>query len=250
MTNTVSRLLAIILAGVVAVAAFGLFTFQAEAWDKDGYKGSDGDRTEIEVENEDTKVSNHVSITANTGGNSANGGDSGQGGPSMPPFPGGLKVFPPMPGGGDAGPGGDGGKIVTGAANAYGTLYNDANSNYVVVEGCGCDDPIGHPYMMFFGSDGERIEVEAENEDTKVRNHLEIRANTGLNSANGGDGLGEESSFNPWMIFFRHMQQDEGGGDAGIIRTGNARAEGHITNYANTNVVRILNGEEPVVVID
>jgi len=55
MTNTVTRLSAIVLAGVVAAAAFSLYAFEASANQGGNHRGgNDGDRTEIEVENENT----------------------------------------------------------------------------------------------------------------------------------------------------------------------------------------------------
>jgi len=244
MTNTVTRLSAIVLAGVVAAAAFGLYTFEVAAYQGGNHGGNNGDRTDIEVENENTTVSNNVSVTANTGGNEAEGGDGG-GNSGNRHHRGGHGHNQ----NGNGGPGGDGGTIVTGAATAIGTVDNDVNSNRVVVEGCGCDDQPVIPYFHFFrfGDDGKVIKIEAENEDTTVRNGLEVLANTGDNDADGGDGgsSGKSRGHHPWMMWFhQYNQNDASGGDGGTIRTGVAYADGLITNVVNRNVVRVLNGDE------
>lgn len=246
MTNTVSRLSAVILAGILAAVAFNLYTFNASA-NYGGDRGNDGDRTEINIENEDTEVENEMSVTANTGGNRADGGDSGQGGGQKPPHPGGLTIFQMPEGqGGNAGPGGDGGTINTGAATAYGTVYNDVNSSRVVVEGCGCEEGSRLSFMHMFLSrdDGKNLEIGIENEDTEVENELDVLANTGRNSANGGDSRGGGSSFSPWTMWFGHFMGEEGGGDGGTIRTGGAYADGFISNVVNRSVVRVLNGAD------
>ena len=179
-------------------------------------------------------------MTANTGGNRADGGDSGQAGPMRPQKgPGGQS--------GQAGPGGDGGTINTGDATAYGTVYNDVNSSRVVVEGCGCEEGSRLSFMhMFFSrdNDGKRLEIGIENEDTEVETELDVLANTGRNSANGGDSRGGGSSFNPWAMWFGHNMPQAGGGDAGTIRTGGAYADGLISNIVNRSVVRVLPGED------
>ncbi len=244
MTKAVSRLLAIILAVILAAATYSLFVTATYAYDRD--RGNDGDRTEIEVENEGTSVSNDVSVSANTGKNDANGGDSRQGGEQAGmPRPGGLslQLLPPMSGGGgSAGSGGDGGTIVTGDATAYGTVMNDVNNNRVVVEGCGCDEDYRPDFLHFFSRDNDKkLEIEVENEGTSVENDLRVKANTGRNDANGGDSRGG-ASYNPWMMWFGHHTGDNDGGNGGTIRTGVAYADGLVTNVLNRNVVRVLNG--------
>lgn len=259
MTNTVTRLSAIILAGVVAAAAFSLYAFDASAQTQrpggDHQRGDDGDRTEIEVENEGTTVSNNVTVKANTGGNDANGGDGDDGGNGGDARDG---------NGGNGGRGGNGaagGLITTGPADAYGTVYNDVNNNRVVVEGCGCDDdndmPLYHRFFHF-DKDGKVLKIEVENERTAVRNALDVKANTGYNDANGGDGddggnggdAGDRRSHHSWFHWFSNQDNGGNGGAggngaaAGTIRTGVATAEGHTTSYVNTNVVRVLRGAD------
>lgn len=244
MTKATIRLSAIMLASILAVTTFALYASLAHAdRGNDRDRGDDGDTTEIKVENDDTRVSNDVSVTANTGGNDANGGDTGQGG-NQPPRRGGLNLFG---GQGGNGSGGDGGTITTGAATAYGTVMNDVNNNRVVVEGCGCDEGSRMDFLHRLfqkDDDGKNLEIEIENEDTKVRNELDVRANTGRNDANGGDARnGGSNNFNPWTLWFGH-HPDNDAGAGGTIRTGGAYADGLITNVVNRNVVRVLNGDD------
>lgn len=241
MTNTVTRLSAIVLATLLAATTFSLYVFEASA-NQNHHRGGGGDKTEIELENKDTKVVNNVSVTANTGGNNADGGDSGdrnRRGPISLRFPGGH--------GSHAGPGGDGGTITTGAATAIGTVHNDVNNNRVIVEGCGCDDdgPMDRFSRFFrFDKNGKVLEIESENKGTTVRSTLDVKANTGRNSVEGGDSRGGGSPiFNPWSLWFGH-HGDHGGGDGGTIRTGTAHADGLVTNIVNRNVVRVENGDD------
>ena len=245
MTKTVTRLTAIILATMLAATTFSLYTFQASAdWGGHEDRGDDGDKTEIEIKNQ-AQVSTRVSVTANTGGNSVDGGDSGDFGHGM--------IMPMRtPGGhsdGDAGPGGDGGNIYTGAATAYGTVFGDINSSDVTVEGCGCEQGSRFYFISrMFSYDSEnskKIEIDIENK-ADVRTNLDVMANTGRNSAEGGDSSGDgSSSYNPWAMWFGHnMDQDEGGGDGGTIRSGPAYADGYISGVINRSVVRVLNGDD------
>ncbi|MCA9363051.1 hypothetical protein KC851_01905 [Candidatus Kaiserbacteria bacterium] len=235
-TKSFTRLLAIMFAAVLAVATFSLYTLEASA-DR-GNRGGDDNGTEIEIENS-ARVSNDVQVTAKTGGNEADGGDSGDrdrgGKPMTLRFPGGQSS-------GNAGPGGDGGTITTGAASAIGTVYNDVNNTRVTVEGCGCEEGSRYHFLSRFSRDNdddESLEVDVENR-AKVRNELDVTAKTGGNEAEGGDSNGGGSNYSPWHHWLNLM--NPGGGDGGTIRTGAAYADGMVTNLLNHSVVRVDRG--------
>lgn len=260
MTNSVTKLSAFALAGVLAVAAFALFAqpASAERGGDNNHRGGGGDKTEIEVENKETTVKNDVSVTANTGGNSADGGDGGRGGD------GGDASRGAGGHGGHGGFGADGGLIETGVATAYGTVANDVNSTNIEVEACGCDeDPILDRFARFFHfNDSEKLEIEIENKDTEVKTDLDVRANTGRNYADGGDGargghggdaLSDRGPMKLWKLWLfmdqapntaGHGGHGATGGAGGSVISGEAYADGLVTNVVNRSVVRVLAGED------
>lgn len=257
MTQRATRMLSTMLAGAVALATFSLYTFQASANYERG--GQDGDSTSIHTENF-ASVTNNVSVDAKTGGNDAEGGDGGRGGD------GGNASRGTGGAGGNGGRGGDGGSVVSGAATAYGTIYNDVNSTRVVVEGCGCEDdqPASNfNRFMYFNQDedGDMIRVSTRN-TAYLTNNLDVDAKTGNNDADGGEGgngddggnagdqHGKRSSKQSWNLWFDWYNTSNGGnggnggvgGNGGTVRSGAAYADGLVNSVVNNSVVRVTRG--------
>lgn len=248
MHTTISRVFAAVLAGGLAIATFSLYTYQAAAF----MGGGDEDRTEIRTENK-ADVHNDVSVEAKTGGNEAEGGNGGRGGD------GGDTDEGDGGDGGNGGAGGEGGTISSGDAAAFGDIFNDVNSTRITVEGCGCDDdePLLFSRFMSFGSDKDRLDIRTKN-DANVHNSLSVEAKTGYNEVDGGDGgdgddggdAGDRRSRYSWMNWFSWWNQNTGGdggdggagGAGGTVDSGEAYAEGIVTNLVNDTIVRTNRG--------
>lgn len=256
MTQTTTRVFASLLAGVLAVATFSLYTFQAGAF----FGGGSGDeeRTVINTDNS-ASVSNDVRVEAETGENDSEGGDGGRGGD------GGDTSRGDGGRGGDGGDGGDGGTINTGDATAIGTVSNDVNTTRVNYNGCGCDeeddqDGVFTRFGYFGGGDTEIFRIRTSN-DASVNTSLEVEAETGDNDVDGGDGGngddggdvrsrdGRRSPWNNWFSWWNTNHGGDGGtggagGNGGTVETGDAYADGLVTNLVNRTVVRVHGGDE------
>jgi hypothetical protein len=216
-----------------------------------GWGDDDGNTTVNN--NNSANVQNNVDVSANSGANHASTGGTGNGGDS-----GDLENENEAgsdhndvvgSGSGDAGNGGDtnGSTILTGNAEAGALVYNDVNSNRTSVDRCGCEDLDGDDDDD--DNDGD-VEVRNRN-DATVLNTLNVRANTGWNSAttygagNGGDS-GEVENDNEWFSDHNDVV-DSGTGDGGdggnengsFIDTGNASAGSAVVNIVNRNVTRV-----------
>jgi hypothetical protein len=255
MTQATTRTLAAAIAVVAAIATFSLYSFSAQAqMPRGGDRGGD-EGTEIEVENK-AHVSNELSVQAKTGNNEAEGGDGGRGGD-------GGDVSRGFGGaGGTGGNGGNGGTVISGYAEAIGTIHNDVNSTRVSVEACGCDEPrFGRSlfFPMLNGNDEEEpIEIEVENK-AYVRNGLDVDAKTGGNEVDGGDGgSGDDGgdartrSYRSWNMWFSWLNNSVGGkggnggtgGTGGTVLSGDAYADGLLNNLVNETVVRVHRGTD------
>lgn len=262
--TTTHKATAATLIAALALAVLMLFASTASA---DFRRGDDGgDSTTVENTNSAT-VNNTVEIEAETGDNTARGDDGGRGG-----YGGDARGDGAIGGdGGNGGRGGDGGTVTTGAATAFGDLLNDVNYNLTEIEGCGCDDDEGgwNPFF-FFGRDrdqddgGDRIRVENDNSAT-VNNDFEVEAETGDNNVSGDDGgkggsggdasMGHDRqrTLRSFSLWFNWWDDDEAvggaggnggaGGAGGTVRTGEAYADGVLTNYVNHNITRIDRGD-------
>lgn len=252
---------AITLAVVVAAVAMMLFAAPASAF---GRGGSD---EETKVSNTNTAtVSNTMTVKANTGKNDTNGGDGEEGGNGGDVE--GVNKWGQGGNGGNGGNGGHGGLILTGDATAYGTISNDVNYNKTKIQGCGCDEESESPWARFFnfgGKNGGDKETKVKNENTAtVSNSMDVKANTGKNVSDGGDGEeggnggdveGDKqggykndafSRFFSWMNKGGTSSGQGGdggaggnGGHGGIVTTGEAYSDGLIMNVVNRNVTRI-----------
>ena len=247
MSKTISKLSAVTLAGVLAASTFSLYTFQAAA-----FMGGDDDRTVVRTSNNGT-VTNNVSVNANSGGNHADGGGSGHGGD------GGNATRGTAGRGGNGGNGGDAGSVTSGNATAIGTVQNDVNRNNVTFEGCGCDDDDEMDrFSRFFHFSGDSTLMRVDTSNTaRVGTTLDVDANTGRNTVDGGKGAGagaggDALGSRSWLAWFWMNQGGNGGnggnggsgGTGSTIRTGAAGADGMVTNIVNRNVVRVGNGDD------
>ena len=136
---------------IIAMATIAAFVLSASTASAFHWSSSD---INVNVSNDDTRVTNNVNTSASTGGNDANGGSAN----------------------GKNATGGLGGMILTGHAWATSVVDNDVNSTVVRVEtDCGCKGD---------------IDVDVDNDDTTVTNNVNTSASTGYNDANGGSATG------------------------------------------------------------
>jgi hypothetical protein len=249
-------MLAISLAGALAVATFSLYTFPASA-----FMGGSGDRTTVRTDNQ-ASVSNTVTVRANTGDNTANGGSGGSGEDGGNGGDASLGTGGNGGNGGSGGAGGAGGDIATGPAAAMGTVYNNVNSTDVTVEGCGCNNttPTIFSRFTYFDTNNNLRSVTTDN-NADVNNDLAVKAETGDNSVNGGrggagddggnGGDAEGSRTHSWNQWFTLWNQGGNGGTGGTggtggagatggtIRSGVATADGLVDNLVNRSVVHV-----------
>jgi len=268
---------------LLPVMGLGLYAIPALA---NGEYGDGWGADEVTVSNNNTaSVSNEVSVSASTGGNDADGGDAGyggaggRGGRNAGDGGRGSRVGDGGDGGntgdgGNGGAGGDGGMggiITTGNASAWSEIENTVNVNKTTIEACGCDDQEGE--LSFF-SRRDDISVRNRN-NANVSNDVEVRAETGYNDADGGDGEnggdasrggssagngGDAGSTHIHHWWFGEGEYDVDGGNGGDggntgdggnggtggeggmggdILTGDADASSVVVNTVNRNVTRV-----------
>ncbi len=251
MAHTMSKAVAAMLAVVVAATAMVAFTAPAEAFFGGFGKSSSDKEVKVEVSNSAT-VSNEMKVEAETGDNDADGGDGEEGGNG-----GDVRGAGRGGNGGNGGHGAAGGAIVTGYAEAIGTISNDVNDTKTVInDGCGCEE---RGRKGRGGDDETKVKV---NNTATVQNGMEVEAETGDNDANGGDGeeggnggdvegVDEKPVYKSFDRFFSwkkggdtkgkggHGGNGGHGAEGGAILTGTAVADGLITNVVNRTVTRI-----------
>jgi hypothetical protein len=264
--NTIARtnLFAITVVFVAAVMAVAYATPASAYGHRDH---SSGDNSSIEVSNDsNATVNNTVDVKAETGDNTANGGNGDDGGNGGDASGDGSNTGGR---GGNGGAGGIGGIIVTGDATAFSSVANDVNSNRTVIDtSCGCSNS-SHDWFSNFRSERQSgtdnsIEVSNDNHAT-VNNTVDVKAETGDNTANGGNGEDggnggdargaqqhQHQEHNHWF-----WNQDQGGngdntggaggnggngGGDGQIQTGNSASGSDLVNVVNQNVTRITRG--------
>lgn len=194
------------------------------------------------INNNDAYVTNYVDVTAKTGGNNADGGTGSAAGDGGDIYNGnsGDDVEDSSTGnGGNGGNGGAGGLIVTGGAVATSYLTNDVNFNKTKIDvPCDCND---------FGN----VNITVNNyNDAHVTNHVDVKAKTGHNDANGGDsgcgcdGGGNGGDINNNGDDVQNSHTGSGGnagagGAGGTIITGVADSLSSVVNLVNHNITRI-----------
>ncbi|OIO32741.1 hypothetical protein AUJ44_01575 [Candidatus Nomurabacteria bacterium CG1_02_47_685] len=231
-----------IIAGVATATLFAIaspvFASTGHGW---FYSNNGGDITV--TNNNSAHVQNTVAVNANTGYNTADGGNGDQGGNG-----GNATGSPANAGnGGAGGRGGNGGEIHTGNAIATSYVTNNVNRNKTVVtDGCGCDSSFGH--------NGQGDITVSNTSRARVANMVAVNANTGYNTADGGNGDqggngGNATGSHVWWWFQNNGAANAGnagnggaGGTGGLVVTGHADALSDIANVVNTNITRITRG--------
>ena len=173
-------------------------------------------------------VSNIVTATAKTGGNTAQGGMAGGAGmggsvnSSDDHNTGGM--------GGNGGNGGDGGMVLTGDATAVAMVENHVNRTHTTVNGCGCD---------------EDTMVKIHNtSEAWVENMVDATAKTGWNTADGGNAGGAGGNGGEVNNSDDHNMGGAGGNEGsagwgGSVTTGAANSVSSVVNRVNVTKTRV-----------
>lgn len=131
-------------------------------------------------------------------------------------------------------------KIIAGVATA--TLFAIASPVFAST---------GHGW--FYSNNGGDITV-TNNNSAHVQNTVAVNANTGYNTADGGNGDqggngGNATGSHVWWWFQNNGAANAGnagnggaGGTGGLVVTGHADALSDIANVVNTNITRITRG--------
>ena len=219
-----------------------------------GYAGNGGDGGRAEVEGGSSWCWSCCETCGGDSGSEANGGDGGNGGDAN---------------GGDGGPGG---LVDTGDADVSAGSVNTLNTVDIEVEGCGCEDQQDEcgcipPWLRRDVDNSVTVKID---NDGRIKNETEAKADTGDNDADGsyggdggtaGDGgkggkaeVGDDEGDRcgcEWDLSSGGGDANGGqgadGGDAnggdgdvgGTIRTGDARSESGSVNLMNTVLVRV-----------
>jgi hypothetical protein len=233
---SVKNIKVLYIAFVIALALATVFTLApvSHAW---FWPGSNSD---VKVTNNNSaNVTNNISSEAETGENTANGGDGEQGGNggSATGSSWGWWGSNGENNGGNGGAGGDGGiggVIDTGNATSVVGVENSVNYTYTSVDSCGCED----------GFAKRRGDVTVRNNNNAwVTNNVESEAETGENTANGGDG---EQGGNGGSASGKGNNNGGNGGAGGdgegdgLIMTGDASSGVVVVNRVNRTVTRVV----------
>jgi hypothetical protein len=233
------------------LTAFGLVVFAATP-----IAFADGG---IEINNVTTaNVNNNVSLSAETGANTALGGSGDNGGN-------GGNVVGPSNGdqiGGDGGFGGDGGRaglVASGDAVSAASIQNDVSSTDIkvvneadrfnkTIDSHSSDD--FHDFHESITSVNEPISV-SNNQFASINNNVTLSAETGHNLSQGGNGEdggngGDVNSVGNFEDHFGFQRGGDGGdggwgGDSIGAASGDAESIADIVNVVGRTIIRVIN---------